>query len=202
MAKLELLKFPDPRLREKSKRVSSVTEELVTLAQDMLQTMKSENGVGLSAIQIGRPIHLFVADTRSELVPSSEEEESFRYSSEGLKQDLVKEIEQPLILFNAKILNHCGEVFYKEGCLSFPSYFAEVKRAETIEVKAINEKGKEIFLKTDGLLSICIQHEIDHLNGKLFIDHLSPIKAQRLREEIKKYGYPASKNESKDKLEA
>lgn len=202
MAKLEVLKFPDPRLREKSKKISFVSEELATLAQDMLETMKSENGVGLSAIQIGRPVHLFVADTRSELAPSAEEEESSRYSSEGLKQDLVKKINQPLILFNAKILNQWGEVFYKEGCLSFPSYFAEVKRAETIKVKALNEKGKEIFFKTDGLLSICIQHEIDHLNGKLFIDHLSPIKAQRLREEIKKYGYPDSKNEPKDKLEA
>ena len=193
MARLEVLKFPDSRLREKSQKVSSITPELEKLAQDMLETMKSENGVGLAAIQVAKPVHLFVADTRSELSSPSEAEDS-RYSPENLKQDLVREIEQPLILFNTKILQRRGEVLYKEGCLSFPSYFAEVKRAEVIEVQALNEKGKEISFKTDGLLSICIQHELDHLNGKLFIDHLSPIKAQRLQEEIKKYGYPDSKN--------
>ena len=195
MAQFEVLKFPNPKLREKSQKVSSITPELKKLAQDMLETMRSENGVGLAAIQIGQPVHLFVADTRSELL-NSEEIKNSRYSPEGLKQNLVKEIKQPLILFNTKILHREGEVLYKEGCLSFPSYTAEVKRSEIIEVQALNEKGEEFSFKTDGLLSICIQHELDHLNGKLFIDHLSPIKAQRLREEIKKYGYPDSKKNS------
>jgi len=191
MARLEVLKFPDPRLREKAQKVSSITPELKKLAQDMLETMKSQNGVGLAAIQVARPVHLFVADTRSELLEPSEEN---RYSPQNLKQDLVKKIEQPLILFNTTILSRKGQIFYKEGCLSFPSYFAELKRAEVVEVEALNEKGEKINFKTDGLLSICIQHELDHLNGKLFIDHLSPIKAQRLREEIKKHGYPDKKN--------
>ena len=189
MSRLEILKFPDSRLREKAQKVTSITSELVKLAQDMLEIMHSENGVGLAAIQVAKPVHLLVVDTRSELYKSSEEEET-RYSMEKLKQDLVREIEQPLILFNTKILKQKGEVLFKEGCLSFPSYFAEVKRSEVIEVEALNEKGEKISFKTDGLLSICIQHELDHLNGKLFIDHLSPIKAQRLREEIKKHGYP------------
>ena len=194
MARLEVLKFPDSTLRMKSKKVTSITDELKKLAQDMLETMKLENGVGLSAIQVGQPIHLFVADTRSELsIPPDEET---RYPQESLKQDLVKDIEQPLVLFNAKILSRQGKILYKEGCLSFPSYSAEVKRAEIIELQALNEKGEEVSFKTDGLLSICIQHELDHLDGKLFIDHLSPIKSQRLREEIKKYGYPDPKNKS------
>ena len=195
MDRLEILKFPDSRLREKAQKVSSITSGLAKLAQDMLEIMHSENGVGLAAIQVAKPVHLLVVDTRSELYNSSEEEET-RYSSENLKQDLVREIEQPLILFNTKILKRKGEVFFKEGCLSFPSYFAEVKRSEIIEVEALNEKGEKISFKTDGLLSICIQHELDHLNGKLFIDHLSPIKAQRLREEIKKHGYPDLKKKS------
>ena len=195
MVRLNILRFPDPKLREKAKEVSSITPELEKLAQDMLKTMKSQNGVGLAAIQVARPVHLFVADTRLELSHSPEEED-FRYSPKGLKQELVKEIQQPLILFNTKILNRKGKVFYREGCLSFPSYYADVKRSETIEVQALNEKGEEICFKTDGLLSICIQHELDHLSGKLFIDHLSPIKAQRLREEIKKYGYPDLKSKS------
>ena len=189
MARLEILKFPNPKLREKSQKISSVTPELKQLVRDMMETMNLEKGVGLSAIQVGHPVHLFIADTRSEL-ENLEGNEETRYSSAGLKQELVKKIEQPLVLFNVKILQREGELTYQEGCLSFPSYYAHVKRAETIEVEALNEKEEKICFKTDGLLSVCIQHELDHLNGKLFIDHLSPIKAQRLREEIKKHGYP------------
>ncbi|MBC6415153.1 MAG: peptide deformylase [Bdellovibrionales bacterium] len=192
MALLEILKFPDPRLRIKAKTVSSINPKLKQLAQNMLETMKHENGVGLAATQIAQPIRLLTADTSSELQELNNDENS-RYSASSLKQDLVRHIKQPLILFNPEILSHSGQVIYSEGCLSFPSYYADVKRAEVIEVKAMNEQGKEISFKTDGLLSVCIQHEIDHLNGKLFIDHLSPIKAKKLKEEIKKNGYPTRK---------
>ena len=193
MALLEVLKFPDPRLRQKAQPVLSLTPELSTLAQNMLETMKSESGVGLAAVQVGQPVRLILVDTRMELEP---DQENSRYSSSKLKQNLVPNIKQPLVLFNPEILKKSGQIFFKEGCLSFPSYYAEVKRAETIVVKAKNEKWEEISFETDGLLSICIQHEIDHLNGKLFVDHLSPIKAQKMKEEIKKYGYP--KPESQD----
>ena len=192
MALLEILKFPDSRLRQKGKPVSLITPELKKLARDMLETMALENGVGLAAIQVAQPIRLLTVDTRSELSQSGDE--NSRYSSIDLKQNLVPHIQQPLILFNPEIISKTGRVVYKEGCLSFPSYFADVKRAEIVEVKALNEQGAEISFKTDGLLSICIQHEIDHLNGKLFIDHLSPLKAQKLKEEIKKYGYPDKKD--------
>ena len=186
MAVLEVLKFPDPRLRQKAKKVLSLTDELSILAKNMLETMKIKKGIGLAAVQVGQRVRLLVADTRSELL----EDEEARYSPLGLKQDLVAKIKQPLILFNPEILKKTGQVFYKEGCLSFPSYYAEVKRAEKVQVKAKNKKWEDVLFETDGLLSICIQHEIDHLNGKLFVDHLSPIKAQKIREEIKKYGYP------------
>ncbi|MCY4321459.1 MAG: peptide deformylase [Bdellovibrionaceae bacterium] len=188
MALLEILRFPNPLLRNKGKKVNQITEELKKLAENMLETMKNENGVGLAAIQVAQPVRLLVADTSSEL--SSENEKDSRYSSSTLKKNLVAHIKQPLILFNPEIIKKEGQVIFPEGCLSFPSYFAEVKRAEIVEVKALNKEGKEILIKTDGLLSICLQHEIDHLDGKLFIDHLSPIKAQRLKEEIKKHGYP------------
>ena len=188
MALLDILKFPDSRLRRKAQPVYEITLQLRQLAQDMLETMKHENGVGLAAIQVAQLVRLLVADTRSELEESPEENP--RYSTVNLKQNLVAQVEQPLILFNPEIVKKHGEVIFSEGCLSFPSYFAEVKRAEIVEIKALNEKGEDIFIRTDGLLSICLQHEIDHLDGRLFIDHLSPIRARRLREEIKKHGYP------------
>lgn len=193
MAVLSVLKFPDPRLRHKGKAVDKITPELSRLAKDMLETMYSKNGVGLAAIQVARPVRLLVTDTSSELLKN--EEENSRYQTSSLKKNLVAKIKQPLILFNPEIIKKEGKVIFSEGCLSFPSYFAEVKRAEIVEIRALNEKGEEIFIRTDGLLSICLQHEIDHLDGRLFIDHLSPIKAQRLREEIKKNGYPEDKTE-------
>ena len=196
MAVLEVLKFPDPRLRHKGQKLSQITPELKKLAQDMLETMKAQNGVGLAAIQVAQPVRLLVADTSSEL--SAHSEEDSRYPTAGLAKNLVAKVKQPLILFNPEIIKRKGQVTFSEGCLSFPSYFAEVKRAEIVEVKALNEEGKEILIKTDGLLSICLQHEIDHLDGKLFIDHLSPVKAQRLKEEIKKYGYPDKSREKSE----
>ena len=185
MKELEILKFPHPRLREKGKAVAEVTPEWRALGEKMLETMYSAKGVGLAALQVGKPVRLIVADTRRR---SGEEEN--RYDSSSLKSDLEAQVTQPLILFNPKITDKKGQVIFPEGCLSFPSYFAEVRRAETITLKALNPENKEISLTTDGLLSVCLQHEVDHLDGKLFIDHLSPLKAARLREDIKKHGYP------------
>lgn len=191
MAILDVLRFPDSRLRHKGETVKEITSEFKQLAKDMLETMYKHNGVGLAAIQVARPIRLLVADTSSELSEKPEgRSQKSRDSIALLKKRLVGQIQQPLILFNPEIIKKEGKVVFPEGCLSFPSYFAEVKRAEIVEIKAQNEEGENVFIKTDGLLSICLQHEIDHLNGRLFIDHLSPIKAQRLREEIKKNGYP------------
>ncbi|MCY4513154.1 MAG: peptide deformylase [Bdellovibrionales bacterium] len=185
MKALDILRFPDPRLRQKGKKVIQITPELKTLGEKMLQTMYAEKGVGLAAIQVGQPVRLIVVDTR----PLSDENES-RYDNSTLKSELEKGIKQPLILFNPEIVEKKGQVVFSEGCLSFPSYFAEVKRAETITLTALNLHNQEMSLTTDGLLSICLQHEVDHLDGKLFIDYLSPVKAARLREDIKKHGYP------------
>ena len=189
MEPLEVLKFPDSRLRYKAKAVDKVTPELVQLAKNMLEIMYAKNGVGLSSIQVNKQVRVIVADTSSELTESPPEESS-RYKTNELNKKLVAHIKQPLILFNPEIIDRQGFVTYQEGCLSFPSYYADVKRSAIVKVKGWNEEGKDVCIETDGLLSICLQHEVDHLDGKLFIDHLSPLKSSRLREEIKKHGYP------------
>ena len=207
MHKLEILRFPDPLLRNKGQMIDRVNQELVELGQSMLELMYKSGGVGLAAVQVGKPLALLAADTRTNFnspyyqsESSPTEEGNFfnkrhgrkPYSRENLNSQLESRIKQPLILFNPKVLKKEGEVLFQEGCLSFPSYYAEVKRAGTVTVEALNIEGDRVVITTDGLLSICLQHEIDHLHGKLFIDHLSPVKARRLREEIKKHGYPDS----------
>ena len=186
MAVLEILKFPDSRLRRKCTPVEKVTDDLVQLADDMLETMYAAHGLGLSAIQVNHFVRLLTADTRT--LQSSENE---RYEGTEMGQ-YEKEIAQPVVLFNPEIISKSGGIIFKEGCLSFPSYYADVKRSAVIEVRGMDKSGKMVTIKTDGVLAVCIQHEIDHLDGKLFIDHLSPVKADLLRAQIKKYGYPNS----------
>lgn len=193
MAILEILKFPDARLRKKGVPVKKVTPELQTLAQDMLETMYSFRGIGLAAAQVNQQVRLIVLDTRPR--------EDGRYKIED-QTELERAVPQPLILFNPVIAQKEGKTTYDEGCLSVPSYFETVERANLIEVKALDKDGKPLQFTTDGLLAICIQHEIDHLDGKLFLDRLSPIKSARLKSKIKKFGYPdPSHPETKEELE-
>ncbi len=191
MAKLEVLKFPDPNLRKKCKPVDRVTAELVQLAQDMLETMYEHRGIGLAAAQINRQVRLIVLDTRR---PEGDERE---VRDELGVPELEKNIEQPLILFNPVVKKKDGKITYNEGCLSVPTYYEIVERARLIEVEALNQEGKKIEFTTDGLLAICIQHEIDHLDGKLFIDRLSPIKSARIKSKIRKFGY-GSRDDAED----
>ncbi len=181
MAILEILKFPDPRLRKKCAPVKAVTEDLKTFASDMLETMYNFKGIGLAAAQVDRQIRFLVTDTRPK--------EGGRHKAED-QTELESQIAQPLQIFNPVITKKTGKTTFDEGCLSIPSYFETVERANYIEVDALDLEGKKITIKTDGLLAICIQHEIDHLDGKLFIDRLSPIKSARLKSKIKKFGYP------------
>lgn len=181
MAILEILKFPDPRLRKKCLPVKEVTAELKQFAEDMLETMYSQKGIGLAAAQVDKQIRLIVVDTRPR--------ENGRYKAED-QTELERAIPQPLVLFNPVITKKDRKTTYDEGCLSVPTYFETVTRAELIEVKALDINGKTIHFTTDGLLAICIQHEIDHLDGKLFIDRLSPIKSARIKDKIRKHGYP------------
>jgi peptide deformylase len=181
MGKLEILKYPDPRLRKKCQPVESVNAELQQLAGDMLEVMYEARGIGLAAAQVNRQVRLLVADIRPK--------ENGRYKLDELT-DLEKQAPMPFVIFNPVIVSKDGKTTYDEGCLSVPTYFETVERAKVVEITGLDLSGKEFTVKVDGLLAICLQHEIDHLDGKLFLDRLTPIRANRLKAKIKKYGYP------------
>ena len=194
MAIREILKFPDPRLREVSQPVEKFGPELKQLVEDMLETMYEAKGIGLAAPQIGELIRLLVIDTR----PRDEKGKRYNYDE---MSDLEKSVQQPLVLFNPQIVKGEGKTTFDEGCLSIPGYFETVQRYEYVEMKAQDVNGNEFIVKTDGLLAICMQHEMDHLEGTLFIDHLSFVKGNRIKNQIKKYGYPVKKEEEENETE-
>lgn len=181
MAILEVLKFPDPRLRKKCAPVKEVTAELKKFAEDMLETMYSFKGIGLAAAQVDRQIRLLVMDTRPK--------ENGEYKPEEMTE-LEQKVPMPFVIFNPEIVRKEGKTTYDEGCLSVPTYYETVERYNLVEVKGLDINGQPISVTTDGLTAICVQHEIDHLDGKLFIDRLSPIKSIRIKNKIKKFGYP------------
>nr|CAA6830207.1 MAG: Peptide deformylase (EC [uncultured Thiotrichaceae bacterium] len=161
MALLEILHHPDSRLRKKASPVGTVDETVGRLVDDMLETMYDARGIGLAATQIN--VHQRV-----------------------IVMDLSEDSDDPLCFINAEILSKEGEVVHEEGCLSVPDYYEKVTRAEKIRVKALDKEGEPFELDAEGLLAICIQHEIDHLDGKLFVDYLSSLKQQRVRKKLEK----------------
>jgi len=161
MAKLTILEFPDPRLRKKAVPVEVVDEELGRLIDDMFETMYDAPGIGLAATQVDVHKRFLVVDVSAE------------------KDD-------PHVLINPEILDKEGTTVSDEGCLSVPGYYAEVNRAERIRVRFTNRAGEQQEMDADGLLAVCIQHEMDHLDGKLFVDYLSEAKRQRLRKKLEK----------------
>ncbi len=183
MAILEILTYPNPQLREVSKPVTEFNADLKKLVEDMLETMYDANGIGLAAAQVGELKRLLVIDTRPR------DEKSRRYAYDELTE-LEKKIDQPLVLINPEIISGDGKTTFDEGCLSVPSFFETVERFEKIKVKACDVNGKEFQFEIDGLLAICIQHEMDHLEGTLFIDHISFTKSNKIKNQIKKNGYP------------
>lgn len=169
---LEIIKFPDTFLKGKSKEVAEVTEELKTLIEDMRVTMYEDKGIGLAAPQVGHHKRLIVMD-----VPDDEVEgEEYTY----------KKGDNFHAFINPVIIEKSGEIKFDEGCLSFPGFTAEVTRASEVTLKAMNKEGKEVEIKAEGLFAICIQHEIDHLDGMLFIDRLSRLKKASLIRKYKK----------------
>jgi peptide deformylase len=181
--KLEILTYPNPLLREVSVPVTKFDAKLKKLVDDMMETMYDAKGIGLAAPQVGELIQLLVIDTRPR------EEEERRYAYDDLT-DLEKQLPQPLVLINPVIVKGHGSTTFDEGCLSVPSFFETVKRFEKVDMKAFDVNGKEFTFTVDGLLAICIQHEMDHLSGTLFIDHISFMKANKIKNQIKKSGYP------------
>lgn len=188
---MKILTFPDPKLREVSKPVEKFGEEIKKLSEDMIETMYDANGIGLAAPQVGVLQRMVVIDTRPK------DEKGRRYKYEDMS-DLEKAVPQPLILINPEIVKGEGKTTFDEGCLSIPGYFETVERYNYIEMKAFDVNGKEFIVKTDGLLAICMQHELDHLEGTLFVDHLSFVKSNKIKNQIKKYGYPVKEKEEAD----
>jgi len=161
MAILEILHFPDHRLRTVAKPVKEVDETVRRLVSDMFETMYQAPGIGLAATQVNVHQRIVVID-------------------------VSEEHDQPLCLINPEITERDGEVQMDEGCLSVPGIYETVKRANHIRVKALDRDGNPFELEAEGLLAICIQHELDHLEGKLFIDYLSGLKRQRIRKRLEK----------------
>ena len=161
MALLNILHFPDPRLRTRAKAVTEFDDRLKTLAKDMLQTMYEAPGIGLAATQVDEHIRLLV-------------------------MDISEDKNDPKVLINPEILESRGEEEMDEGCLSVPGYYETVRRAEWIHVRAQNTDGEFFEIKTDGMEAVCIQHEMDHLEGKLFVDYISGLKRDRIRKKLLK----------------
>jgi peptide deformylase len=169
MALLPIIEVPDPRLRQISSPVEKVNDDLRALIADMFETMYDAPGIGLAAIQVGVPKRLLVMDLGEPV-------------EEG--QEPVKE---PRVFINPEILTHSDEdVPYTEGCLSVPDQYAEVLRPDHIRARWLDEHGKQHEENLDGLLAICLQHEMDHLEGILFIDHLSKLKRDMVLKKLAK----------------
>ena len=195
---LEVLKFPDPRLRKKGVAVEKVTPELRALAENMLETMVAESGIGLAAPQVGASVRLLVIDTR----PTDEDgKPDLEYIKEHLSE-LEQAVQQPLIIFNPEVKVAREKTTYEEGCLSVPGFFETVERANYFEVEGLDIDGNKLVIKTDGLLAICLQHEMDHLEGKLFIDRLSFVKSNKIKNRITKHGYPTAEEAAEERAEA
>lgn len=173
MAIREILEYPDPRLRSVASPVERVDDSVRQLVADLLETMYAAPGVGLAATQVD--VHRRV-----------------------LVLDISEEKNEPLCLINPELVEQTGSAIYEEGCLSVPEVYEPVERAETIRVRALDRDGKQFELATDGLLAVCIQHEMDHLEGKLFVDYLSQLKRQRLKKKVikqrKRVGEPPSRS--------
>lgn len=161
MTVLHVLHYPDDRLRTVAKPVATVNAEIQQLVVDMLDTMYAEEGIGLAATQVNvhqRVVVIDVSEDRNE----------------------------PMVFINPEIIARSGDTSYEEGCLSVPQSYGKVERAAEVTVKAQDKNGNTFELKADGLLAICLQHELDHLVGKLFIDYLSPLKRDRIRKKLEK----------------
>jgi peptide deformylase len=161
MTKLVILEYPDPRLRKKAQPVPAVDDAVCRLADDMLETMYAAKGVGLAATQVDVHKRLIVLD-------------------------VSEERNQPLVLINPEILASEGRAPAEEGCLSLPGIYDKLQRATHIRVRALNRDGEPFEMEAEGLLAVCIQHEMDHLEGKLFVDYLSELKRQLIRRRLEK----------------
>ena len=170
MSTLEILEFPDPRLRTVAKPVETFDEDIEKLVEDMLETMYKANGIGLAATQVNRHIRLLVLD-------------------------ISEDRDAPREYINPEIISREGEQVCEEGCLSVPGIYANVKRADAIRIRARDRSGNEFEEDVDGMHAVCLQHELDHLEGRLFVDYLSPLKRQMVKKKLEKSRRQAQQEE-------
>ncbi|PZU84477.1 MAG: peptide deformylase [Chelatococcus sp.] len=176
MAIRPLVILPDAQLRLVSKPVETITPEVRTLVSDMFETMYDAPGIGLAAIQVGAPLRVITIDLSKPRGEGADEEEKAK-----------EEPRKPLVFINPEITWASEErSSYEEGCLSIPEYYEEVERPASVKVRYLDLDGKEQEVAADGLLATCLQHEIDHLNGVLFIDHISRLKRERVTKKFAK----------------
>ncbi|ACL30286.1 peptide deformylase [Buchnera aphidicola str. APS (Acyrthosiphon pisum)] len=161
MSLLKILYYPDIRLRILAKPVKEINKKIQKIANDMIDTMYQEEGIGLAATQVNIPLQIIVVNT-------------------------MEQKKNNLVLINPKIIKKEGDISIEEGCLSIPEYQASIPRSNYIQVQAVNLDGEKIEIEAKSILSICIQHEIDHLKGKLFIDYLSKFKRERIQKKFEK----------------
>lgn len=161
MAILEILEYPDPRLRTRAQPVENVDDELRQLVGDMLETMYAAPGIGLAATQVNVHKRILVVD-------------------------VSENRDDPRVIINPQIIERDGVQVMEEGCLSVPGIYDSVERAERIRVRCLGLDGEPIEMEAEGLLAVCIQHEMDHLEGRLFVDYLSSLKRQRIRKKLEK----------------
>lgn len=169
MALLNILSYPDPRLHTVAKPIETVNADIRRLIDDMRDTMYDAPGIGLAATQVDRHVQLIVIDTS-------------------------KAQNELQVFINPKIIAKSGEQDYEEGCLSVPGVYETVTRAENITVEALDAQGKPFQLEASGLLAVCIQHEMDHLLGKVFVEYLSPLKRSRIKNKMLKHAREISRN--------
>ena len=172
MALLPILRFPDVRLKKVATPITQIDDSIKKLVTDMAETMYDAPGIGLAATQVNQHIQLINIDT-------SETKDQLQ------------------VFINPKIISKNGEQDYEEGCLSVPGIYENVTRAESIKVEALDKDGKKFTLNASGLLSVCIQHEIDHLLGKVFVEYLSPLKRNRIKNKMLKYSREIDQNRSR-----
>jgi peptide deformylase len=156
-----ILHYPDPRLRRRAEPVAEVNDDIRRLVADMAETMYDAPGIGLAAIQVNEPLRIVVID-------------------------LSEKRNQLMIFINPEILERDGEQVFEEGCLSVPGIYDDVTRASHVKVRALDRDGRPFEIEADGLLATCIQHEIDHLDGKVFVDYLSRLKQSRIQKKLEK----------------
>lgn len=201
MAKLKIYTFPDLVLTQKASPIARVEKSLYKLADDMLETMYHAPGVGLAANQVGILQRILVLDTDYEYEELPEGEQAIPQGAEVMGSGIITQ-RKPRIVINPEIIRREGSILFNEGCLSVPEYNAEVKRSEKIKLQYQDIDGLTQILDADGLLAVAIQHEMDHLEGKLFIDRLSPLKKEMARKKLRRERSERDAQEVSDPLDS